>query len=132
MAGPRVLPSMSIAQWRKEEKAAKRLELEDTLAAQIRQVGLPEPVREHSFMAPARRFRFDFAWPGEMVAAEVEGGSWSNGAHTRGRHFESDCVKYSEAAIRGWQVLRFTGDMVKDGRAVQYLSTLLVGPEENP
>lgn len=34
----------------------------------------PEFVREHRFH-PTRRWRFDFAWPDEKVALEVEGGT---------------------------------------------------------
>lgn len=86
---------------------------------------LPEPVRELRFALPERQWRFDFAWPDRMLAAEVEGGTWSGGAHTRGKHFESDAEKYNAAAIRGWRVLRFTTDMVEDGRAIADLERAL-------
>lgn len=99
-------------------------EIENEIALHIRALRLPEPEREYRFMPP-RRFRFDFAWPNLMLALECEGGSWVNGAHTRGRHFEQDCEKYSEAAIRGWRVIRVTGKMVKDGRAIDLLRRAL-------
>ena len=91
--------------------------LEFTLDQQIAAAGLPRPEREHRF-APPRRWRFDFAWPVRRIAAEVEGGTWSRGRHVRGRGFEADCEKYNAAALAGWRVLRFTGDMVEDGRAL--------------
>lgn len=72
-----------------------------------------------------RRWRFDFAWPDKMLALEVEGGTWINGAHTRGRHYESDCVKYNEAALAGWRVIRATSDMVHDGRALSFIQRAL-------
>ena len=78
---------------------------------------MPQPETEHRFHSK-RRWRFDFAWPGLMLAVEVEGGQWVNGRHQRGQGFEDDCVKYNAAALAGWRVLRFTGDMVKDGRAL--------------
>ena len=100
--------------------------LETNLALQIRALKLPVPEREYRFMPP-RRYRFDFAWPAEMVALEAEGGTWVNGAHGRGKHYESDCRKYSEAAIRGWKVIRATTDMIKDGTAIELLKRALGG-----
>jgi hypothetical protein len=76
--------------------------------------------REHRF-APPRRWRFDFAWPAQRIALEIEGGSWAGGRHVRGRGYEADCEKYSEAALRGWRVLRATPGMVRDGRALALL-----------
>jgi hypothetical protein len=42
---------------------------------------------------------------GPEFDAEVEGGVWTCGRHVRGRGYEGDCEKYSEAALRGWCVL---------------------------
>lgn len=91
--------------------------LEDTLAFQLQAAGLPTPEREHRF-APPRKWRFDFAWPHLMVALEVDGGTMSGGRHTRGKGFEADCEKTNAAAINGWLLLRVTGAMVRDGRAL--------------
>ena len=99
-------------------------DLEETMAWHLKAAGLPTPVREHLFAKP-RRFRFDFAWPDRKVALEVEGGTWVNGAHNRGAHFESDAVKYSEAALLGWTVLRVTAAMVNDGRALALVERAL-------
>jgi very-short-patch-repair endonuclease len=82
--------------------------------------GLKDFVREYRFMPP-RRYRFDFAWPDKKIALEVEGGTWTNGRHTRGKGYESDCEKYDEAALLGWKVLRFTTNMVRDGRAINFI-----------
>ena len=68
-------------------------------------------VEEHRFH-PERRFRFDFAFLGERVAVEIEGGSWSGGRHVRGAGFEKDCEKYNLAGSMGWRVLRFTTGMI--------------------
>jgi very-short-patch-repair endonuclease len=96
-------------------------ELERSLDWQMRAVStIPTPVSEHRFHS-RRRWRFDFAWPALEIAVEIEGGSWVQGAHGRGKHFESDCEKYNEAAIAGWLVLRVTTDMVEDGRAVTFV-----------
>jgi hypothetical protein len=98
--------------------------LELQLAAQIRDAGLPEPRREYRFARP-RRFRFDFAWPAAMVAAEVEGGTWVQGRHQRGKGYEGDCVKYNLAASLGWRVYRFTAGMLDRDEAVPVLQEAL-------
>lgn len=92
-------------------------DLERAFFFQCRAAGLPLPVPEHRFH-PTRRWRFDFAWPDAKLAVEIEGGTWSSGRHTRGPGFENDCEKQAEAVILGWSVLRFPGNMVNDGRAL--------------
>ncbi len=79
--------------------------------------GLPEAIREYRF-APPRRWRFDYAWPAQRIALEIEGGVWTGGRHVRGKGYVSDCEKYSEAALLGWRVLRVTPAQIKDGRAL--------------
>ena len=98
--------------------------LEDELAQQMRYAGLPEPVREAMFH-PVRKWRFDFSWPDAMLAVEVDGGTWAGGRHSRGGGYTGDCVKYAEAMLLGWRVLRVTGDMVRDGRALRYVEMAL-------
>ena len=69
--------------------------------------GLAAPVLQHRFHK-VRRWRFDFAWPDEMVAVEIEGGTFSGGRHSRGMGHHRDCEKYNTATVAGWKVLRFT------------------------
>jgi len=73
---------------------------------------LPEPEREYRFH-PTRRWRFDFAWPAEKVAVEIEGGIWTRGRHVRGSGFEKDCEKYNMAVAEGWRVFRLTRGMLE-------------------
>lgn len=82
---------------------------------------LPDP--EHRFH-PVRKWRFDFAWPDMLLAVEIEGGTWANGRHNRAQGYEGDCEKYNAAVMVGWRVLRFTGDMVRDGRMAATLRQL--------
>lgn len=66
---------------------------------------IPTPVVEYVF-APPRKWRFDYAWPANAVALEVEGGAFVAGRHTRGAGFREDCEKYNEAAALGWRIVR--------------------------
>jgi len=69
--------------------------------------GIPQPVAEHRFHA-SRRWRFDYAWPEHRVALEIEGGAWTGGRHFRGTGAIMDMLKYTEANIMGWIVIRRT------------------------
>lgn len=95
----------------------KKSQGEDMLLNQLKAFKYPQPEEEHRFH-PVRRWRFDFAWPDQKVAVEIEGGVWTGGRHTRGKGFEGDCVKYNTAQLMGWTVLRFTTGQVKDGYAI--------------
>jgi very-short-patch-repair endonuclease len=65
----------------------------------------PEPTPEFRFH-PVRKWRFDFAWPQQWVAVEIDGGQWTAGG---GRHnTDKDREKLNTAAARGWRVLRFS------------------------
>jgi len=100
--------------------------LELTLHLQMSQQRIAGYVMEHKFH-PTRRWRFDFCWPQEKIALEVEGGTWSGGRHTTGSGFKKDCEKYNHAARMGFRVFRFTGDMVKSGEAVSWIKEILSG-----
>lgn len=77
---------------------------------------------------PGRRWRFDFAFPEEKLAIEIEGGTWSNGRHSRGAGYESDLEKYNSATLAGWRVLRYSTRMVLDGVAIAQVLEALNGP----
>ena len=85
------------------------------LVKQIEREKLPVPTLEFRFH-PVRRWRFDLAYPDLKIAFEYEGGIFSGGAHTRGKHFQSDCEKYNTAGLMGWRVFRIYGDMVYKGK----------------
>ncbi len=100
--------------------------LEELLAIELRCCGLDGFEREWVF-APPRRYRFDFAWPHERLAVEVEGGIHIRGRHTRPAGYAADCAKYNLAVLCGWRVLRFTGEMVRGGTAAEQIGAALGG-----
>lgn len=121
--------------------------LEDRLAFQMLAAKVAEPEREHRFAAahvgegPGIRkrlraaglkdWRFDFAWPEQKFAVEVEGGNWVRGRHNRGKGFEEDCIKYHHALLLGWTVYRCTGTLIDNGWAVQLIQILVGGRGES-
>lgn len=90
-------------------------ELEQAFVTLLRQIApdLPSPQHEYRF-APPRRWRFDFAWPSQLVAVELEGGLWNGGRHNRPRGYIADMDKYNAATVAGWRVLRYTGQHLND------------------
>lgn len=81
------------------------------------------PVPEYRFTHP-RKWRFDYAWPDQMIAVEIEGGIWSRGRHTRGSGFIKDMEKYNEAGKLGWRVFRFTPQQLQSGEAQAFMMTV--------
>ena len=90
---------------------------------QVQLAGLPKPVPELHFH-PTRRWRFDWAWPDQKLALEVDGAVYSRGRHTRGKGFENDMEKLNEALLLGWRVLRVSTGMVADGRALGFVERI--------
>lgn len=123
---------------------------EEVFSFQLRAMRAPAPEREYRFAAFAAGgtgkgtrkrlaaaglsdWRFDFAWPAQCIAVEVEGGVWSDGRHVRPAGFTEDCKKYNAAARLGWRVLRYPTSLVNDGTAVrETLDALRSAPEPAP
>lgn len=97
------------------------------LVTQCRAVKLPEPEREFYFAKP-RRFRFDFCWPAEKIALEVQGGLFlpnGGGRHNRGAALLNEHTKLNLAAALGWRVLFTTPTDVANGKAIMLLESVL-------
>ena len=77
-----------------------------------------EYVKEHKFH-DSRKWRFDYAIPGNKIGIEIEGGTWGikKSRHTTGAGYEGDCYKYNAAAVLGWRLLRYTTNMIKKNPA---------------
>lgn len=86
--------------------------------------GIETPQAEYRFH-PDRRWRFDYCWPSQSIAVEIEGGVWSGGRHTRGSGFLKDMEKYNEAGRLGFRVFRFTPRQLKTGEAQNFMSRVL-------
>ncbi|ERL60655.1 hypothetical protein X973_06765 [Piscirickettsia salmonis] len=82
------------------------------------------PKQEYRFHK-TRKWRFDFAWPDLKIAVEVEGGTYSQGRHTRGKGFEADCEKYNMATESGWRVFRYSTQQVSQYIAIRQLKRVL-------
>jgi very-short-patch-repair endonuclease len=91
----------------REVERRKARAVRDRFFAELRRAGIAVPAEEVRFH-DARRYRFDFAWPAERLALEVDGGIWTWGAHGRGAGIERDQDKTNLAAALGWRVMRTT------------------------
>lgn len=86
--------------------------------------GWEVPVAEHRF-APPRRWRFDLAWPGKLIAVEFQGGIWCMGRHNRPKGFAADCEKFSTAASLGWRVMPVTYAQFKNGMLLAWVERVM-------
>lgn len=96
--------------------------------------GLPLPKREHQFH-PVREWCFDFAWPEQKLALEIEGVLWQGGGgrHQRVAGYEEDCEKYTEAvALLGWRLIRATPKMLRSGWLWSILDRVIQKGKSNP
>ena len=103
------------------KKPKVKIDYPNILLVEILKSGIPIPIKEYRFH-PVRRWRFDLAWKEEKLAVEIEGGIWQYGRHNRAATFIKDMEKYNEACLLGWNLLRFTTSMVKDGTAMKALT----------
>ena len=96
-------------------------ELEAVFRLQIEDTRLSTPVTEYRFHLK-RKWRFDFAWPDQKLAVEIEGGTFKKSRHTSGPGFHNDCEKYNAAVLEGWKVFRFDSRMVNSLEAIRTIT----------
>lgn len=99
---------------------SRRDELQNQLLLELKLSGYPEPVAELRFHEK-RRWRFDFAWPKEMIALEIDGGVRGKSRHFSAKGFFNDAEKYLEADILYWRVVKTNYKMLEDGTALKLL-----------
>lgn len=122
---------MKFGRRRKKGLRSSEINWNNVLLDQVRLAKLPVPRLEYRFHAN-RQWRFDFCWKSHLVACEVEGGIWMktesgySKGHAHPERFEKDCEKYNEAALYGWTLIRVTPNMIRDGRAIEWLERALL------
>ena len=89
-----------------KQRPAKKIVGESVRLAILNRILFSGWAAEHRFSE--RRWRFDFAHTGLMIAIEIEGGVYSRGRHVRPKGFLGDMEKYNRAVVLGWRVLRMT------------------------
>lgn len=98
--------------------------LEEKLALQIEEAGLPKPTREFRAI-PGRKFRYDFAWIEHRLLIEVNGGTYARGAHSTGTGIARDYIKIRLAQDNGWKIYPFDGNSIRSGEAVEIIRQAL-------
>jgi hypothetical protein len=96
----------------------------DEFVHQLKAVGIQGFTRE-LLAIPGRKFRIDVAFPAARLAVECMGGVWTDGRHTRGPGYTTDCEKACLLAIEGWQYMPVTSEQIKSGHALQWVEAAL-------
>ena len=89
--------------------------LERSFEIMARQYRFPPWEAEYEFH-PRAKWRFDFAWPQERVAVEIEGLTAEGGRHQRRQGFLRDAEKYEAALRLRWTVYRVPGPWIATSR----------------
>ena len=94
---------------------------EETLALHLRAHRLPFEREVH--LISGRKWRWDFV-VGDL-AIEVQGQTWTKGAHSSGSGILRDCQKLNAVVMAGYRPLVFTTQMVNSGYAIDTIQTAL-------
>lgn len=107
-----------MARSKKRTPRARKPNLEDAfLAAWLANFPeLPVPVRQHRFCD--RRYAFDFAFPPEKLAIEIQGGAFVRGGHSTALGQAKDYEKNNLAVRTGWRMLFYNTVAFKDIDAI--------------
>jgi hypothetical protein len=84
-------------------KTVPHLEFARLFLGLLEQVGIPEPVSEHSVSVPGGTYRLDAAYPAWRIDIELDG----RGHETEAAR-EDDRVRDNRLELAGWTVLRYT------------------------
>lgn len=124
----------------REQKRLEREHWEIVFAKQLDAIGYYYQ-RQYRFH-PTRKWAFDFMlnpyYPSQesmdkfadempcyvrdcATLIDIQGGTWSEGAHVRGKGYQNDIDKMNAATALGWDVFWFTSDDVESGKAIRFL-----------
>ena len=98
--------------------------LEAEFALLLRAHKLPEPIREYRILRD-RMYRWDFCWPEQKVAVEIQGGRWVKSGHSSGTGIERDARKNNLAQLQGWLCMVFVDEHLRDGSALAWTKQAL-------
>lgn len=132
-ADPRRRPRFAeMTEAQREIARAKRDRHETSLATQLDRLAplVPPYVRQHRALAhvtnPATGkpygYRFDFAWPDQRLAVEVQGLTRGRGAHQDFAGYRRDVDKHNQATLDGWALLAFTEREINDRSAADTIA----------
>jgi hypothetical protein len=112
----------------KETKPLKRSSLELVFDRQLRDSGITELyIIEHKFH-PTRRWRLDYYFPRIQLGLEIQGGTWTNGGHSRGSGVTSDLEKKEALLLAGIRLYELDGGKtgrVMSGHGINILKQLI-------
>ena len=109
---------------KRKASAFKQKMVEINALFQIKLMGLGIAYQTEYRFEPKRRWRSDYFFPSANLALEIEGGIYTNGAHTRGKHYESDMEKYNAMTLAGIKLLRYTPDQLNQPTTINNILAL--------
>jgi hypothetical protein len=84
-------------------------------------LGVPEPVGEW-YPLEHREYRIDLAWPGPKVGLDVQGGLFTQGAHSRPAGIRADIERMNLIVAAGWRLFYCEPDLASIARAIMLIA----------
>ena len=84
--------------------------------------------RREVCLVPGRKWRWDFYLRQKNLAIEIQGQTWTKGAHSSGTGLLRDYRKHNALTLAGCKCLYFTTDQVKSGEAIDTVIAYLNRP----
>jgi very-short-patch-repair endonuclease len=89
--------------------------MESMFMSKVAKSKLPFPTPQFPVVLPSQQAYFDFAYPGLMLAIELDSRAWHDGLVS-----SKDSKRKTEAEMLGWKVLTFTwGQIMYDWEYVE-------------
>lgn len=105
----------------KQIKKSQSQILTNLFLYQLKVYGIQRPSESEYRFHQTRKWRFDFAYPKQKIAIEIDGGTFIQGRHTNPIGYANDREKLNEAQLLGWSVFCFTTDQIKNGYAIEFM-----------
>lgn len=97
---------------------------EEMLAIHLRADGIA--FERESRLCSERRWRWDFViHEVAIICIDIQGGTFTNGGHVRGKGYQNDLDKHNSAILAGHLPLLFTTADVKSGVAITTILKLI-------
>lgn len=101
---------------------ATESQLEALFMLQLRAYNLDRLFTAQVQPIPGRKYRYDFACTSKRILVEIQGGTYSKGAHARPLGIARDYLKCNLAQRHGWRIYQFDREMITNGTAVQFIA----------
>lgn len=114
-----------------KKRKSQDSDAEDRFGQQLLAYRLPAFERHYRFVQSLypdnkrKRWIADYCNHEYHLMVEIDGGIWTGGAHGHPVDITRNMMKQNDAALQGYQTLRFATNWVKNKHAIEFLQRIL-------